>query len=94
MIIYDGTKVFFHTMIYRDVIKMQEEWCAICNGKIRKGDAIYLIMNNCKLFPNTFVHEACAETKASCVKYLVKDYAEFEKFTDKYKAWINKVYAE
>lgn len=89
MIVYKGTKVFFHSMVYRDAIKMQEEWCAVCNKKIYKGDTIHLIMNNYKLFPNVYVHDACIEPKEECVEYLIRNYKEFKEFTDKYRAWLN-----
>ena len=92
MIIYEGTKVFFHSLIYKDMIKMHEEWCAVCNQKIYKGDTLYLIMNNHVLFPNVYVHDACVEPKEKCVKYLTESYKEFEDFTAKYKDCINRVY--
>lgn len=92
MIVHKGVKVFFHTMVYRDSIKMQEEWCAVCNKKIYKGDAIYLIMNNQVLFPNAYVHEACIDSKELCVNILTADYNRFKEFASMYKFWINKVY--
>ena len=92
MIVHKGTKVFFHSMVYRDMIKMQEEWCAVCNKKIYKGDTIRLIMNNQVLFPNVYVHDACIESKENCVNYLTEDYKRFKEFSDIYKVWISRTY--
>lgn len=71
---------------------MNEEWCAVCNQKIYKGDTLYLIMNNHVLFPNVYVHDTCVEPKEECVAYLTNNYKEFKGFVEKYKSWIDKIY--
>ena len=92
MVVYKGTKVFFHSMIYKDAIKSQEEWCALCNKKIYKGDTIHLIMNNQSLFPNVYVHEACIESKESCIEQLIENYKDFENSIHKYRFWLDRMW--
>lgn len=96
IILYKDTKVFFSETQYVNVDKTWEEQCALCRKKLGKGDKLYLIMNDYILFPNLYVHRACAPSKEECVEQLVKSYKEFGKeFEDikkKYKFWFDKTH--
>ena len=92
MIIYDGTKVFFNTLVYEVPVYLHEDWCAICNIKLYKGDTINLIMNSNILFPNVHVHQACIESKMKCTEHLIDKHKQFKFFLNEYRVWIARAY--
>lgn len=93
-IIYQGTRVHFRALKYRNLDNERTDMCPLCRKKIVPGDDLWLIMNNYILFPNMFVHRNCVGTKRTCISKLVRERAAFRKVVAKYKFWIDKYYAE
>lgn len=39
----------------------RKDRCPLCTKKIATGEMAYIMINNCKLFPNTIVHKTCVD---------------------------------
>ena len=63
--------------------------CPLCRGEIKEGEKCKFIVNNYKLFPNIFVHEACFTQRepSEVIEWLHKDYQEYEHVMSIYKCW-------
>ena len=42
-----------------------DEKCPLCTGEFEENDAVELLTNNGKAFPNCTIHQRCVETYAS-----------------------------
>jgi len=91
VVIYKKIKTFFRKLQYIDRHRGKDV-CPLCNKQIIKGDDLYLLINNYKLFPNIFVHQSCVITKKDCVVKLAKNYKKYKDFEKKYDYWIRRIY--
>ena len=97
----DGIKVFrAYNSPWIDVDGLGYKYCAICEEQIVIGEKVSLLMNNCVLFPNVWVHDrhldftdAIAGTEVegiaqrNVVQTIVDKYMEFEKCWERRKIW-------
>ena len=93
VVIYKKVKTFFRGLQYNNKYK-RDDVCPLCNKQIIKGDNLYLLINNYKLFPNIFVHQSCVTTKKDCIIKLAKNYKEYKNFEKKYNYWIKRIYSD
>lgn len=63
--------------------------CPLCNGELKIGEMIYMVMNNQKLFPNCVIHKSCVvgglEDTTKTLKY---KYFNYKQILEENKAWI------
>ena len=85
-ITYKKINTFFHKHTYGNRYK-RDDICPLCNKQIIKGDNLYLLINNYRLFPNVFVHIDCITTEKECIIKLTKSYIKYENFKQKYIFW-------
>lgn len=75
-----------------------EKWhpdkpCPVCREKFERNEPGLLLINNFTLFPNAFVHTACAglfPDQWSMIESIAADYASYRQFREEYRAWIPK----
>lgn len=68
------------------------EYCVICEKKIKMGDEISLLMNNNKLFPNIWIHNKHISDKYDLkwtMTYIIYKYQKYLSFKNEYKIWEN-----
>lgn len=73
----DNESHYFNKMIYQlDRVASRLRVCALCRKPLLKGEGIYLIVNNNKVFPNIIVHKECSDKLGmmKTVKVLRRDY--------------------
>ena len=97
----NGIKVFRgYNFAWRNIRGEVQKYCAVCEEPIMGGEEVSLLMNNCVLFPNVWVHnchldftDAIAGTEVesivqrNVVQAIIDKYKEFENCWERRKIW-------
>ena len=76
---------------------VNEDYCPICNSKLKLNDTFFLVINNSVLFPNCLVHERCIKD-SSIIEGLTfmnfdrvnkQIYEKYQAYKNLYKSWNN-----